>query len=67
MLNLDVSTFLIIAQRELSDAKDVVQTVFIRAVYDMMTLDERIQEQSNNWRTEEEESEDVLHFDLCVH
>jgi len=33
----------------------------------MMTLDERIQEQSNNWRTEEEESEDVLHFDLCVH
>lgn len=46
---IDVNTFFIVAQRELSDAKDVVQTVFIRAIYNLQGINEK----ESEWESSE--------------
>jgi hypothetical protein len=63
LISLEPGIQLIVAQRVLSDAKDVVQTVFMRVVLNMdPDIDEQTQEDNTTGDIEE-----ILHFDLAVH
>lgn len=52
LLTIDATCILLVAERDVADAKDVVQTLFIRSILDAQAT--VVQEQ-------------VLHFDLLVH